>query len=540
MNADKNEKHEIKTATAAGTVKRAVGIIMVATLASRLLGWVKLTSMSSLYGRSLETEVFFAAFAIPDLIYLLVSGGAMTAAFIPIFTEFVSAGREKEGWRFASTVWNMTAIVLISFILLGELFAHKAALLLPGFRQNPEAIGYATAFVRLLFPMIVFTALAALCNGILHSHNHFTAPSVSWVIYNVFFIAAAWIFRNTIGLRGICIGVVAGALAMVLVQLPVMLKKGMRYSFCLDWRDPAVVRYWKIFIPIMLGMSLTQINLMIVPPIYGSIVGHGAITALNYANRIMFIPLGIFGSAISMAIFPTMSRQECAGELDKLGQSITRGVRATLIFALPCSALLMTAGLPAVRLVLGYGKFKFDSCYDTAFALSCFAIGLMGHSANQVINRGFYARKDSITPVFAGVVGLGITIPLAYFLIQTPLRHGGIALAISIATLVDMSILLFFANRKLRIDLPAIVPMFLKTLFASAAMGAVGWWVGTQFHLSADNFAFQTVLAAFIAICASSCAVFALLAKILRIEEFDEMLDMVLRRFSLKKSRTTN
>jgi putative peptidoglycan lipid II flippase len=530
MEAENSECADKKTSPT-GTIKRAVGIIMVATLVSRLLGWVKLTSMSSLYGRTLQTEVFFGAFAIPDLVYLLVSGGAMTAAFIPIFTEFITTGREKEGWRFASTVWNMTAIVLLTFIVLGEVFAHTVVLLLPGFRNNPEALGYAQAFVRLLFPMLIFTALAALCNGVLHSYNHFTAPSVSWVIYNVFFIGAAWAFKNSIGLRGICIGVVAGALAMVLVQLPVMIKKGMHYSLTLDWRNPAVAQYWKIFLPIMLGMSLTQINLMIMPPIFGSIVGHGAITALNYANRIMFIPLGMFGSAISMAIFPTMSRQGCAGETDKLGQSLTRGVRATLIFSLPCTALMITAGLPAIRLVLGYGKFNYNDCYDTAFALSFFAIGLMGHSANQVINRGFYARKDSLTPVFAGIAGIAITIPLAYFLIKTPLRHGGIALAISIATLFNMVLLQILAKRKLGTNLMSVGPMFLKTLAASAAMGGVGWWVGRQFHLGPDNFGFQTVVAAFFAICASSGIVFALLAKLLRIEEFDEMLGMVLKKF---------
>ncbi len=516
--------------TAAGTVKRAAGIIMAATLLSRLLGWVKQASVASIFGISLETDAFWAAFAIPDLLYLLVSGGAMTAAFIPIFTEFITNGRKEEGWRFASTVWNQIAIFLVVFIVFGEVFTNFIILLLPGFRNNPEALSHGIVFVRLLYPMVIFTALAAMCNGVLHSHNHFSAPAASWLIYNVFFIAACYIFRTTLGLRGVCMGVVAGALCMVLVQLPVMRKNGMRYSFSIDKGNPDVRRYWKMFLPVMLGMSLTQINLMIMPTIFGSLVGTGAITALNYANRMMFIPLGMFGSAISMAIFPTMSRMAAAGDFESLERALARGLRATFIFSLPCSVFFITAGLLCIRLVFGYGIFSYDNCRETAFALTFFSIGLMGHSANQVINRCFYARKDPVTPVVAGVVGVAVTVPLALLLIRTPLRHGGIALAISIATLIDSSILLTFARRKMGLKLGDIAPMFLKTLLAAAVMGAAGWLVVRHFNVGPGNFGFRHALTAFGAVVAVSGVVFAALAKLLKIEEFDEMLGMVLRK----------
>ena len=525
------ETEDQKLAKASTTVKKAIGIIMVATLLSRLLGFIKQTSMAAIFGSSLQTDAFWAAFAIPDLLYLLVSGGAMTAAFIPIFTEFITSGRKEEGWRFASTVWNQIAIFLIVFIAFGEVFADFIILLLPGFRNNHEALAYGVVFVRLLYPMVFFTALAAMCNGILHSHNHFTAPSASWLIYNICFIAACFIFRHTLGLRGVCIGVVFGALSMVLVQLPVMRAKGMRYSFVIDSKNPDVKRYWKLFLPVMLGMSLAQINLMITPTIFGSLVGTGAITSLNYANRMMFIPLGMFGSAISMAVFPTMSRMAAEGDFRNLERALARGVRATFIFSLPCSAFFIVAGILCIRLVFGYGKFTFENCQATAFALTFYSIGLMGHSANQVINRGFYARKDSITPVITGIIALTITAPLSWFLIKTPLRHGGIALAISIATLFDMILLIILAKRKLALDLSSVLPMFLKTLFASAVMGAAGWFVLQQFNIGPDRFGFKLSLEAFAAVCAVSGIVFAALAKILKIEEFDEMLGMVIRKF---------
>jgi len=513
------------------TVKKAVGIIMAATLISRLLGWVKLTTMSSIYGRTLETDAFFAAFAIPDLLYLLVSGGAMTAAFIPTFTSFIAKGQDDEGWRVASTIWNQIAIFLVVFILIGEIFADKVVLLLPGFHHNPQALAYGVTFVRILYPMVIFTALAALCNGVLQSFNHFTAPAASWLVYNVFFILAAYFFRNSLRLSGVCLGVLGGALAMVLVQLPVMFKKGMRYSMSLEWRHPEVVSYWKLFLPVMLGMSLTQINLMIIPTIFGSMVGKGAITSLNYANRMMFIPLGMFGSAISMAIFPTMSRMAAEGDMKGADQVLSRGIRATFIFSLPCTAFLMTAGLVSIRLVFGYGKFTYHDCYATAYALMFFAIGLMGHSAIQTINRGFYARKDSMTPVLTGLIGLVITVPLAWVLIKTPLKHGGIALAISIATITNMCILLFLASRKLEINLGPILSMFARTLVAAAAMGATGWAVGHACHLNPHRFGFMVAVEGFFAISRSSLLVFAALAKLFRIKEFDEIVDMILKRF---------
>jgi len=521
----------------AQTVKKAVGIIMVATLISRLLGWVKLTTMSSIYGRTLETDAFFAAFAIPDLLYLLVSGGAMTAAFIPTFTGFIAKGQDKEGWRVASTIWNQIAIFLIVFILIGVLFADKIVLLLPGFHNNPQALAYGTTFVRLLYPMVFFTALAALCNGVLQSFNHFTAPAASWLIYNVFFILAAYLFRNSLRLSGVCLGVLGGALAMVLVQLPVMAKKGMKYSLSLDWKHPEVVNYWKLFLPVMLGMSLTQVNLMIIPTIFGSMVGKGAITSLNYANRMMFIPLGMFGSAISMAIFPTMSRMAAEGDLKGADEVLSRGIRATFVFSLPCTAFLMTAGLVSIRLVFGHGKFDYEDCYATSYALMFFAVGLMGHSANQAINRGFYARKDSMTPVLTGLVGLTITVPLALLLIRTPLKHGGIALAISIATLCDMSLLLFLANRKLGLDLKKLGSMFARTFIAAAAMGAAGWAVGHSFNLNENRFGLLLAIEAFFAISAISLLVFAAFAKLLKIKEFDEIVDMFLKRLRGRCSR---
>jgi putative peptidoglycan lipid II flippase len=270
---------------------------------------------------------------------------------------------------------------------------------------------------------------------------------------------------------------------------------------------------------------------MIMPVIFGSLVGNGAITALNYANRMMFIPLGVFGSAISMAIFPTMSRMAVSGDIHHMDRLLTRGIRATFMFSLPCTAFMITAGLPSIRLVFGYGKFNYTDCRETAFALSFFALGLMGHSANQVINRGFYARKDSITPVTSGMVGLAVTAPLAWILIHTPLRHAGVALAISLATLLNMCILLFLAKRKLSLNILKITPMFLKTFFAAAVMAAVGWWVGSLFNLGPDRFGFKIVLEAFVAIAVSSCGIFILLVKLMRVEEFDELLDIVLRRF---------
>jgi putative peptidoglycan lipid II flippase len=518
-------------AQAATTVKKAVGIIMIATLLSRLLGFIKQASMSSIFGSSIRTDAFWAAFAIPDLLYLLVSGGAMTAAFIPIFTEFVTSGRKEEGWRFASTIWNQIAIFLIVFIAFGEIFANFIILLLPGFRNNPVALSYGIVFVRILYPMVFFTALAALCNGILQSYNHFKAPAASWLIYNICFIAACYIFRHTLGLRGVCIGVVVGALSMVLVQLPVMRMKGMQYSLVIDSKNPDVKRYWKMFFPVMLGMSVTQINLMITPTVFGSLVGTGAITSLNYANRMMFIPLGMFGSAISMAVFPTMSRFATAGDFKNLERALARAVRATFIFSLPCTAFLIVAGMLCIRIVFGHGKFNYTNCHDTAFALTFYAIGLMGHSANQVINRGFYARKDSMTPVVAGIIGLLITAPLSLWLIKTPLKHGGIALAISIATIFNMILLMILAKRKLGLDLTSVVPMFLKTLFASVVMGVAGWFVVRYFNIGPDRFGLKLIFIAFAAVTAVSGIVFAAICKILKIEEFDEMLGMVIKKF---------
>lgn len=517
-------------------IKKSVAIIMGATFISRLMGWVKLGSMSSIFGRSVETDAFVAAFLIPDLLYMLVSGGAMTAAFIPIFTDYITAGKEKEGWRFASSVWNQTFIVILVFVILGEIFARRLLVFVPEFRKEPEALLYGIEFIRILFPMVVFTAGAAFCNGILHSKNHFSSPAVSWLLYNLSFIVSVYVFRNTLGLKGVCIGSLVGAISMVAVQLPAILKRGGRYTPTFDIKSQEIRKYWKLFLPIMLGMSLTQINIMMMPTIIGSLVGEGAITSLNFANRLMFIPIGLFGSAISMAVFPAMSQMTSAGDMDATDLLLVRSIRATLFFSLPCAVLMFVVGLPAIRLALGYGKFDYNDCAATAIALYGFAVGLAGHTVVQVIIRGFYSRKDSVTPVATGVCCLLITIPLSLVLIKTPLRHGGVALAVSISALFNTIILMILAKRKLNLRMNLLAPMIMKMVPATLVMFAVGAAANKMFHLGPNNFSHSTALAAFVVVSGASCLAFAAMCKILKIEEFDAVLSFALRKFMKKRA----
>ncbi|HAW71448.1 MAG TPA: murein biosynthesis integral membrane protein MurJ [Firmicutes bacterium] len=449
---------------------RAAGMIMILILLSRVLGFVRETLMGRLFSR-METDAFFAAFVIPDLMYYLLVGGALSAAFIPVFSGYLSKGEEKEAWEAGSTFINTTVSALIILTILGMIFSPLLpAIVAPGFEG--EKLSLLIRLTRMMFPAVCFTAMAGLLMGVLHSYQHFFAPALGPNIYNIFIIAGAALLGRQYGVGGMAVGVVVGAVSNFLTQLIFLKKKRQFYRPIFNWSHPGFRRMLALMLPAVIGLSVTQINLAVNNAL-ASELAEGSITALRFANRLIQLPLGIFATAISTAFFPTMTRQAASGDMTSFKDTFARSLRFIFFITLPSAVGLIVLRQPIVALLFEGGAFTAEHTAATAYALVFYSVGLAAHAAIQIIPRAFYALQDTITPMFVGIGAVVINIVLNFaFLKFSNLAHGGLALAFSISGILNMLVAMWLLRRKLNgINGRGIVISFMKSLIASVIMG---------------------------------------------------------------------
>jgi putative peptidoglycan lipid II flippase len=377
-------------------VARAAGIMMTGIFVSRVLGFVRERAVAQVFGRTGQTDAFFAAFAIPDLMYYILVGGALGAAFIPVFTGYLARGEEQEGWYVASTFINLTVILLVSFTLFGMFFAPVLAPLV-AYGFEGEQLELLIYLMRIMFPAVLFTALSGLAIGVLNSYQYFLTPALGPILYNLLIILGAYLLGPRFGITGMAIGVVFGAMANFFVQLPAVIKRNGGYQGIIDLRHPGMKKMGSLMVPALIGLSIAQINLIISQNLASGL--SGGITALRLANRLMQFPLGVFAMGISTALFPEMTRLAARGELTQLKQGFSLGLRTVFLVTIPSGVGLLALGTPIVRLLFESGQFTSQDTRATAFALLFYSFGLASQSGIQLTTKTFYSLQDTRTPV---------------------------------------------------------------------------------------------------------------------------------------------
>lgn len=424
----------------------ASAILMASFVASRVTGLLREIVIGSQFGTSGEYAAYLAAMRIPDFVFQVMAGGAVGAAFIPVFTDYITHGRDDEGWRIVSTIFNLAILLMSPVVILLMVFAPQVvSLLTPDF--PPALLNEAGNVAHILLVLPLLFTLGVLSTSVLQSFNKFLLPSLAPLLYNLGLIGGAFFLGPSHGIYGLAAGAAVGAALFLLVQVPGLLRQGIRYRPVLDLHHPGVREVGRLMAPRMFGLAVYQVNFVIV--LYLASSTPESVPALNYAWQLTMMPLGIFAMAISTAVFPTMAQQSATHRVEDLKRTVSSSLRLIMFLTLPAMAGLIVLQQPIVRLLFQREAFTAQSTAATAYALQFYAIGLVGLAGVEIITRAFYALHDTRTPVVVAFVAMLLHLGMSTFLIRTPLGYGGLALSLSLSSIFEAGTLLLVAQRRM-------------------------------------------------------------------------------------------
>ncbi len=462
-------------------VARAAALVMAAFAVSRLLGLVRQVVFGAYFGTGAEMDAYVAAVRIPDAIFLVVAGGALGSAFIPLFTGRLARQQTEAAWRLGSAIITILTVALVPISLICVLTAPWLIRVVVA-PALPAAVQIRTvALMRVMLISPTIFGISGIAMGILNAHQHFLLPALAPIVYNVGLIGGAiWGGLTPAGAMGPAVGMVVGAAAHLMVQVPGLVRYGAAFRPTLGLSDPGVREVGLLIMPRMLAMGAAQVNVIVINNL-ASRLGPGAISSLNYAYLMMMLPQGVFAQAVGTAAFPTFSQQAALGRTEELARTLTNALRTLIALTVPASVGMVLLGEPLVALMFQRGAFDAAATRVVAATLAYFAVGLVGHSALEVLGRAFYALHDTWTPAMAAIAGLvlngllGLALPgLLERLGLVPL--GGLALAIALAALVEMSILFVLIRRRLGgFAARALVLTTTRVALASVGMALVLW-----------------------------------------------------------------
>lgn len=448
-------------------------------LLSRVLGQARDTVISIVFGSNLYVDAYRAAFSVPDLLFFLIAGGALSSAFIPVFSEYITKGDEEGAWRVYSTLTTFMGLVVLVFVVCAFIWTEPLVeLTAPGLPDAGKPLTVAMA--RILLPAQFGFFLGGLMFGTMNARNHFLVPGLSPSLYNVGIILGALLLAPLLPLPvfGLAWGALVGALAGNLV-VPMLLMHRFRARFraCLDLRHPGVLAVFRLMLPVVLGLSLPGVY-AIVMRAFASHFGEGIINDLELGNRLMQAPLGVFGQGFAIAVFPTLSALHALSKRDEFVSALGKSLRSVVFITLYLSAAMFVFSEDIVRVLNEYGKFSPEHTRLTADGLRFFSIGVFAWCAHPVLMRAYFAIRDTLTPVLLGSAVSGLFFALCWALTQPSIGLGyrGLPLATSISAVV----LMFGMVAGLRVRLGRVEGKRLLRLLVvggvCAALGAAVAW----------------------------------------------------------------
>lgn len=469
------------------TIARAAVIVMVGLVLSTMVGLVRHMLIAGVFGTSPDFDSFNAANRLPDFLYNLMAGGALASAFIPTYTGFLVAGKRAEAEKLASAVGSWIFLLLAVGAVLSVIFAEPLvrSFVAPGF-SDPAQIQTTVSLLRILMLCPIFFGLSGLVMGILNAHQRFFFSALAPMFYPLGMIMGLWLLVPHLGIFGLAWGAVLGAGLHLVIQIPVLLSLHSNYRILLDRDNPAVRSVIRLMAPRLLGQAAVQLNFL-VNTILASGQPAGSISALTWAFSLMMMPEIAVAQAGAIAALPTLSAQASQGRIDQMRSSLTAVLRAVFFLALPASIGLILLASPIVRMIFQRGSFDEQSTQMVVWALYFYASGLVAHSMVEVLARAYYAMQDTRTPAAVSIGGMIVNVALSVVLVRAFLAsgwmpHGALALSNTLATVLEMGVLLFCLRRKIQWLFDAEAwRSIARTGLASLglAAGLLGWFAAT-------------------------------------------------------------
>ena len=488
------------------SVARSAGIVSIAVMFSRVLGLVRETVFARFFGAGFLYDAFVVAFKIPNILRDLFAEGALSAAFVKVFTDYQIKKNEVEAWRLASLIFNVLAVVMSIVTIIGILIApYVVPLLARGF--EPEKAALAVTLTQIMFPFILLVALAALAMGVLNTKGRFGIPASASTAFNIaailsglglayYLSGGTWEMsfdKNAIpsdaamwAIKGMAIGTLIGGAAQLLIQIPSLYRVGFRFTPILDLFDPGVRRVMRLMGPAIIGTSAVQIKVLVDVLVVSGV--EGGQSWLSYSFRLMQFPIGVFGVAIGTAAIPALSRLASENKIPKFRDTLSDALKLVFLMTIPAACGLVVLGEPIIRLIYQGGRFQAVDTEMTSWALTAYSVGLAGYAAIKVLSPSFYALDDARTPMYVSLASVAVHAPTSFgmmYLLSTvgvsPERpdgygHVGVALATSTVALVNFVALTFFMRRRInRLNGRDIFISFVKIVIASAVMSALAY-----------------------------------------------------------------
>jgi putative peptidoglycan lipid II flippase len=522
--------------THAGHVRQiasAASIVSIATLVSRVLGFVRDMAIAWLFGAGMMADAFFMAFRIPSTLRELLGEGALSAAFIPTFTRTATREGRQAAWDLASVAMGTLVVVLAGVTIIGVILAPGIVRIMawgPGFANIPGKVPLTIQLLRIMFPYIFLVGLAAFFMAILNSLGHFLTPALSPAVLNIAMITAALLIapHSSNPTLPLAIAVVVGGAGQLLIQVPAAWARGWRPRLQVAPLDPRVREIARLMAPGVAGLSITQINVFVGLSL-ASFLAQGSVAALTYAFRLVQFPIGVIGVAIATGALPVMAASIAKDAVGEMKGALQGSLRLAVFLALPAMVGLLVFRLPILHVLFERGAFTRPVTVLTAQILLAYTLGLVFYISNRILAPAFYAMHDTWTPVTTGMMSVGVNIA-ASVILMGPLGAAGLALATAVASVSNF--VLLFTRLRRRIGPLGMRRLLLPTAkIGLACLPMAAWGVFSQMWwdvlMTPGTAAKAALLCAEVGV---AIALFAVATAALRCEEFGWAVDLLRRR----------
>lgn len=505
-------------------IGKAAGIVFAATMASRILGFVRDAAIAAVFGAGGITDVFFLAFRFPNLLRKLFAEGILSIAFIPIFTEYYVLHGRSAACRLGTSVFKFLAVLLLLIIVIGIVWAPEIVRYgILGIDSQSSCFAVMTTLIRIMLPYLLFIGLASVSMGILNASGHFMTPALAPILLNLAIIGCIYLLspQLSVPIYGAAVGIVIGGALQWLIQVPALLMKGWRWYRTAPYWHPALHRIAFMSLPVIISASACQINTLIISLLAAKLPG-GSVSYLYYADRLIEFPLGLFSAAAAIAVLPSMTRSVSSQHYHNLTKTFEFSITLLLFLILPAMFGLMVMSEPIIQLLFQRGEFTPEAVRETSKALMAFCIGLWAVAGVRIMLSLFYSFQETKIPMICAVISIGVNVLLAFILIE-PWGHSGLALSVSIASIVNFLLLISALQKQIKgISWKKIGKCTCKTMICSLIMAAIVW----QLKLSvsaAEKLSVFNVLGIILA----GMITYIILSKLFKSSELETMLNQL-------------